>query len=191
MGSSADYARHWYAQNRDKLREQRRYKRRNNVALSIYQDARKADRKKQRTNDLTLELVKRLIASPCSYCGDNELRKTLDRVDNSLGHVESNVVVACERCNYVRRDMPYDAWLVVANGMRAAREAGMFGHWNGGIHRRYSVEPVVIDNGKRCGPVPHGTLAGYHRCGPPTCAPCRAAMARWKRERRNIARSRF
>jgi hypothetical protein len=58
---------------------------------------------------------------------------TLDRVDNSIGHIKSNVVPACTRCNYTRRDMPYEAWLLIAKSMRKAREAGMFDNWTGSI----------------------------------------------------------
>jgi len=57
---------------------------------------------------------------------------TLDRKDNDVGHVKDNVVPACVRCNYTRGDMPFDAWLVVAAGMRQAREKGLFGDWRPG-----------------------------------------------------------
>jgi hypothetical protein len=33
--------------------------------------------------------------------------------------------------------------------------------------------------------VPHGTLTGYSRCGPPRCAACKRAMRDWKRSRRS------
>jgi hypothetical protein len=94
-------------------------------------DSRKADRKRSWTSDLTLELVEQLLTLPCSYCGDSKGRMTLDRVDNSIGHLASNLVPACLRCNYVRRDMPYQAWLIVARGMKEANEKGLFGSWWG------------------------------------------------------------
>jgi hypothetical protein len=34
-------------------------------------------------------------------------------------------------------------------------------------------------------PVPHGTLTGYGRCGPPRCGECKKAMREWKRSRRS------
>lgn len=61
---------------------------------------------------------------------------TLDRKDNALGHTPGNVVPACTRCNYVRRDMPEKAWLMLAPAMRVAREAGAFGDWTCQIHKR-------------------------------------------------------
>jgi hypothetical protein len=56
---------------------------------------------------------------------------TLDRIDNKRGHSRANVVPACIRCNYARRDMPYAAWLCLAPGLRVALEQGLFGEWTG------------------------------------------------------------
>jgi hypothetical protein len=183
VGSSASYTRGWYWRNRDAVLEQIRYRRRTDPVSAIYADTRRADRKKGRANDLDHEFIRSLILQPCAYCGEREHRRSLDRVDNSRGHTKDNVQVACERCNYVRRDMPFDAWLIVAAGMRAAREANLFGDWNGGIHHRRLVTKVVVKNRQ---PQPHGTLAGYKKCGPPRCELCKAAMASWKRGRRSL-----
>jgi hypothetical protein len=101
------------------------------VAKFILHDSRHSDRKRSFENDLTLEFVKSLISTGCSYCGEVELRMTLDRVDNSVGHVQSNVVPACIRCNYTRRSMPHPAWMCLVQGMREAREKGLFGVWTG------------------------------------------------------------
>jgi len=177
-------ARGYYQRNRARIRLQRAALRRANIASAILCDARRADRKKGRANDLSLESVATLIQSPCAYCGDTTLRKTLDRIDNQLGHVLSNVVPACERCNYVRRDMPYAAWLVLAIAMRTARLRGLFGSWTGAVHTREML-PSVSQSQPKPRPV-HGTLRGYRCCGPPRCQLCRDAMASWKRERRKL-----
>jgi hypothetical protein len=68
---------------------------------------------------------------------------TLDRIDNFIGHVKTNVQPACIRCNYLRRDMPYEAWLIVAEGVRQARKAGAFADWVGGTTSYYAGEPEV------------------------------------------------
>lgn len=94
-------------------------------------DARGSDRKKGRENDLDREFVRELIKDGCSYCGETEIRMTVDRVDNERGHLKDNVVPACMRCNYVRGAMPHKAWLFLINGMREAREKGFFGQWDG------------------------------------------------------------
>lgn len=67
---------------------------------------------------------------------------TLDRIDNSLGHLQSNVLPSCERCNMVRRDMPFPAWLVVSKGMKEAYESGLFEGWVGGPHDKMRKEPA-------------------------------------------------
>jgi len=83
---------------------------------------------------MTVEFIQNLISQGCIYCGETTLRMTLDRKDNDLAHVKTNVVPACIRCNYARGNMPYEAWLFLAPGMRAAREAGVFGDWVGRIN---------------------------------------------------------
>lgn len=102
-----------------------------NVGRWILEDSRKSDKKKKRENDLTKEFIDRLIANGCCYCGETSLRMTLDRTDNTKGHLQSNVRPACMRCNYARGSMPYEAWLLLADGMRRARELGLFDNWNG------------------------------------------------------------
>lgn len=99
----------------------------------ILQDSRKSDRLKGRENDLDVEFIKDMISRPCSYCGETKIRITLDRKDNSIGHLKSNVVPACIRCNYTKRDMPYEAWLLLTDGMRKARETGVFDNWTGSV----------------------------------------------------------
>lgn len=104
-----------------------------NPAISFLRDSKSSDKKKSRQNDLDINIVKDLLSKPCSYCGETKLRITLDRIDNSIGHLKSNVVPACIRCNYTRRDMPYEAWLYLTESMRKAREAGAFDNWTGSI----------------------------------------------------------
>jgi hypothetical protein len=102
----------------------------------IWKDTRGSDRKAGRSNDLTVEFIDSVIRNGCSYCLATDSKMTLDRVDNTLGHLTSNVVPACIRCNYMRRDMPHAAWLVLLPAIRQAREAGLFGSWTGDCVRR-------------------------------------------------------
>ncbi len=94
-------------------------------------DSRKNDKKKGFENDLDLEFITSAIEKPCAYCGEGAILKSLDRIDNLLGHLKTNVVVSCKRCNLTRGNMPYEAWLCVAEGMRVARERRLFGEWDG------------------------------------------------------------
>ena len=95
----------------------------------IVDDSRASDKKKGRENDLDRTFVAALIANPCSYCGGTELPMTVDRIDNTLGHIRTNVVPACFRCNLIRRDMPYEAWLTFSPVLRSLVETRGFGDW--------------------------------------------------------------
>jgi hypothetical protein len=169
---------------RERQKLTRRARRRTHVAECILTDCRQVDKKRGRINDLDIVFVRDLISRPCAYCGETGIRISLDRIDNSIGHSKANVVQACERCNYFRRDMPHEAWLVIAKAMRKARVKGLFGRWTGGIHKRST--PVIVPKRHLA---PHGTLGGYDRCGPPRCTKCRAAMREWKRARRAEGKS--
>lgn len=98
--------------------------------IFIHRDCKGWDKKRGLDFDLTVDEVRIIIGSGCSYCGESEMRIGLDRIDNSKGHTKDNVVAACIRCNYLRRDMPHKAWVMLVPSVRAAREAGVFGEWD-------------------------------------------------------------
>jgi len=101
-----------------------------NKAAFLVKDSTRVDRDKGLTCDLTKEFVEEQLAKGCSYCDETDIRWLgLDRVDNSLGHTQHNVVPACERCNYIRRDMPYEAWLLFVPTLRQVLDCGAFGEW--------------------------------------------------------------
>lgn len=41
----------------------------------------------------------------CFYCGEETDVKTIDRVDNRNGYSAENCVMACHRCNTIKRDL--------------------------------------------------------------------------------------
>jgi len=104
-----------------------------NPALWISIDCKKWDKRNGFASDsfLTEEFAKQKLSDGCLYCGAtyNEVHIGLDRIDNQYGHSVGNVNPSCTRCNLVRGDMPYAAWLLVAQGMRLARDQGLFGDW--------------------------------------------------------------
>lgn len=117
----------------EKIKVQRKQNR--SIDRWIVIDSKGYDRKHEFENDLDREFVRRLITNPCCYCGEDSIRMTLDRIDNSKGHTKRNVRACCIRCNYIRKNMPYTAWLVVAVGVRMARRLGLFGAWIGSCHK--------------------------------------------------------
>ena len=118
---------------KEKNNERKKLDRRNpaKLAQTIITDCKGSDVKHNRENDLTKEFVENMILLGCMYCGETELRITLDRIDNSKGHLEGNVVPACIRCNYARGSMPIEAWECLIPGLTEAREKGLFGDWTG------------------------------------------------------------
>lgn len=105
-----------------------------NVDKWIYEDSRGSDRKKGLRDqfDLTREFIREIIADGCRYCGESDIRIGLDRIDNARGHSKDNVIPCCMRCNYIRRHMPFEAWMKIVPAIRNARECGAFGDWVGG-----------------------------------------------------------
>lgn len=109
-----------------------RQERADGSARIVLKDCKGWDRKHGYESDLDRDFVQGLLVQGCTYCGTMKDRIGLDRVDNAKGHLKNNVVPACTICNLVRGNMPYEAWLVVANGMREARELGLFVGWTPG-----------------------------------------------------------
>lgn len=66
---------------------------------------------KQRGNDFSLSLVeyKEIRKNDvCFYCDKTYDILTIDRVDNNLGYIKENCVVACRRCNYIKSDSDFE-----------------------------------------------------------------------------------
>lgn len=97
----------------------------------ILKESKKNDKRKGFKNDLTIEFIAALIKNPCAYCGETNLRMTLDRIDNALGHTQENVIQACIRCNLIRKDMPYQAWIELTPTLCLIRQKNLFGDWIG------------------------------------------------------------
>lgn len=103
---------------------------RDNRDRVIFNNCKKASKSRGIPFSLTREQIKRLIESPCRYCGDSRPEKIgLDRVENRVGYVITNVVPCCVRCNTMKRDMPYEAWEFLAPMVKQAFEKGLFGEW--------------------------------------------------------------
>lgn len=98
----------------------------------IINDTRGSDKKKGFANDLSHSFVAEAISSPCTYCESTGNKMTVDRIDNSIGHIQSNCVPCCLRCNYIKRDMPNSAWLALVPAIRVAAQSGLFEGWNPG-----------------------------------------------------------
>jgi hypothetical protein len=98
-------------------------------ASIIFSDCKTSDKKHGREFDLDVDFVEALIANGCVYCGDTANLMTLDRIDNTMGHTKANVNPACYRCNDLRSDMPYEAWMALTPTVKTIHEQGLFETW--------------------------------------------------------------
>jgi len=110
----------------------------------LYQDTRNSDKKRGLENDLTKEFIVTLIAPGCFYCGATDIKIGLDRIDNSLGHLMSNVKAACTRCNLIKGSMPHEAWLFLVPSIKSCFEQGLFGTWLPGNKSKGSSSPIAL-----------------------------------------------
>lgn len=105
----------------------------------LFSDIKNYDRYHHLETDLDKETIENLIIDGCFYCGFSEPTKRikigLDRIDNSKGHTKDNVNACCSRCNFIRRTLPYDVWLLLVPAIRTAVEAGMLDDWDHGYGR--------------------------------------------------------
>lgn len=100
-------------------------------ASCILRNSKSTDNKTGLKNDLDIDFISAILIGGCSYCGVQSLKLSLDRKDNTIGHLKSNVTPACLRCNLLRRDMPYEAWLFIVPSIRRAEQRGLFASWTG------------------------------------------------------------
>lgn len=88
------------------------------------------DKRRSMENDLDDSFVFEQYTNPCFYCESSHSMMTLDRKDHSKGHTKDNVVPCCRLCNHIRRDMPYEAWILFMPVLREINERSLFGSWN-------------------------------------------------------------
>lgn len=115
---------------RNEINKQLRRGTTDDYAIFILSDSKRNDKVKNQDNDLTLDFIKSILsANRCFYCENTNCKFTLDRIDNNLGHLQNNVNICCDRCNTLRGNMPYDAWLHICPAIKSARELGLFDNW--------------------------------------------------------------
>ena len=87
----------------------------------LYHSYRKFDFHKDLQYDLTPEYIKEQIIKPCSYC---QYPSTgLDRIDNTLGHLQSNCVPCCWECNTARmNNFTYEEMLVIGQAIKLVKD---------------------------------------------------------------------
>jgi hypothetical protein len=92
-------------------------------ALSLISAYRKIDRKKGQEFNLTTEfLISNIFSKSCIYCGDTE-KLGCDRINNSIGHITTNVVPSCKYCNIARMDnFTFEEMLIIGLAIKKVKE---------------------------------------------------------------------
>jgi hypothetical protein len=63
------------------------------------------------TFDLTIDIFKQYFRTECYYCNDIMVNVGFDRVNNSIGYMESNIVPCCLTCNMMKHSMSVELFL--------------------------------------------------------------------------------
>jgi hypothetical protein len=82
----------------------------NNSIKGIYGQYKSSAKKRNLEFKLTLDFFIKNNNSKCYYCGDKLDKIGFDRVDNSIGYIEDNVVVCCKYCNEMKKNYNTDFW---------------------------------------------------------------------------------
>lgn len=123
-----------------KRRERGKRYRESNRDKVLFNNYSRLDKIKGRVSDLTLEDVRRIIQSPCIYCGDKG-DVGLDRIDNSIGHSVENILPCCSVCNKARSDFfsVEEMMTIIGPAIREVRNRRCNGKWTGlgGVSQRW------------------------------------------------------
>ena len=63
------------------------------------------------TVTFTLEEFSKIVSNSCSYCGENEKRIGIDRIDNTKGYTIENSTSCCKICNMMKKTMTVDEFI--------------------------------------------------------------------------------
>lgn len=93
--------------------------RRGSLAVNWINDIKFKARKRGKDWQLNHEQAFKLITSSCTYCGFKpnfpDSRVGIDRVDNSIGYIESNCAPCCSTCNSAKGSLSmseFKEWVI-------------------------------------------------------------------------------
>lgn len=106
------------------------YYKKNNFILKV--KAYRSFDKKKGFDSISLDEFRQLLKenSNCFYCHENNPSLLgLDRKDNLKGHLVSNVVICCEKCNNILSDLPFEAKLLLKDGLSNIKSKDLLNNW--------------------------------------------------------------
>lgn len=66
------------------------------------------------------------LGQPCAYCGDVQKNIGIDRIDNSVGYIDGNVVPCCGVCNRAKSAMAASEFVKMCRKVYLAQEKYAF-----------------------------------------------------------------
>lgn len=105
-------------------------------------DYRRTDKRAGFKTSVSLEGMRFAAEMPCFFCC-GRTRLGLDRIENSLGHLNSNCVPCCAECNFILIDLPWEAKLELREPLRKIREKGILKDWLAPPERKKVVEVKI------------------------------------------------
>lgn len=97
--------------NKTKLRMLDPVANKESLLKAIYSRYRNGANKRGLEFNISIELMDKYFRADCYYCGVMVHIIGLDRVDNSIGYVDGNIVSCCEECNRMKRVQSQDDFI--------------------------------------------------------------------------------
>lgn len=121
----------WYNKQDKKLLYQKRKARQLELGHTNYYDRpercfkmyERNAKKANRDFSLTLAFFSTFWQKPCFYCGEDIDTIGIDRIDNSIGYIEDNIVSCCKLCNLMKRSLSQKEFLLKCRKISQLHEA--------------------------------------------------------------------
>lgn len=81
----------------------------------------KYDKTKGFETNISQDFIIKILESNCSYCGYSATG--IDRLNNSIGHIETNSIPCCKECNIARGDsFTYEEMLIIGKTIKKIKD---------------------------------------------------------------------
>lgn len=111
----------YYKDNKEEIAEYHKqyYSTQNGRSIMLDNAYKQEDKKYGRENNIAAQyIVDNIFTNKCIYCGESDWEKLgCDRIDNSIGHIESNVVCCCTKCNKERGTKSFEEFYLMKRGL--------------------------------------------------------------------------
>ena len=104
----------WYYKNKKRILKKRKKYYKNNTDKWYTHKTRYLAYKRRAEEhglafDITFEDFKDMILDKCYYCNDDG--HGIDRVNNSIGYIDGNMVPCCSVCNFMKRNLDLNQFI--------------------------------------------------------------------------------